>query len=66
MHDAAHPVVEPYLTSLEVSKAIAAHRNLSNLFHELLSWRTRAPYSSTRSARGDGHGRAAPHTPGDA
>jgi formate hydrogenlyase transcriptional activator len=35
MDDTAHPVVEPYLTLLDVSKAIASHRNLSELFQDL-------------------------------
>jgi formate hydrogenlyase transcriptional activator len=35
MDDTAHPVVEPYLTLLDVAKAIASHRNVSELFQDL-------------------------------
>jgi formate hydrogenlyase transcriptional activator len=35
MHDTADPAVEPYLMLLDVSKAIAAHRNVSDLFDDL-------------------------------
>jgi formate hydrogenlyase transcriptional activator len=35
MHDTAYPAVEHYLTLLDVSKAIACHRNVSDLFQDL-------------------------------
>jgi formate hydrogenlyase transcriptional activator len=35
MDDTAHPVVEPYLTLLDVAKAIACHRHVSDLFQDL-------------------------------
>jgi formate hydrogenlyase transcriptional activator len=35
MNDTAHPAVEHYLTLLDVSKAIASHRNVSDLFDDL-------------------------------
>ena len=35
MHDTADPAVEQYLTLLDVAKAIASHRNLSDLFQDL-------------------------------
>jgi formate hydrogenlyase transcriptional activator len=35
MHDTAYPAVEHYLTLLDVSKAIASHRNVSDLFQDL-------------------------------
>jgi hypothetical protein len=31
MDDTAHPVVEPYLTLLDLSKGIASHRHVSDL-----------------------------------
>jgi hypothetical protein len=35
MDDTVHPVVEPYLTLLDVAKAIASHRHVSDLFQDL-------------------------------
>jgi formate hydrogenlyase transcriptional activator len=35
MHDTVDPAVEPYLTLLDVAKAVASHRNLSDLFSDL-------------------------------
>jgi formate hydrogenlyase transcriptional activator len=35
MNDTAHPALEPYLTLLDVAKAIASHHNVSDLFHDL-------------------------------
>ena len=35
MHDTADPAVEQYLTLLDVAKAIASHRNLSDVFQDL-------------------------------
>ena len=35
MHDTADPAVEQYLTLLDVAKAIASHRHLSDLFQDL-------------------------------
>jgi DNA-binding NtrC family response regulator len=35
MNDTAHPALEPYLTLLDVAKAIASHRHVSDLFQDL-------------------------------
>jgi formate hydrogenlyase transcriptional activator len=34
MNDTAHPALAPYLTLLDVTKAIASHRHLSDLFQD--------------------------------
>jgi hypothetical protein len=35
MNDTAHPALESYLTLLDVAKAIASHRHVSDLFQDL-------------------------------